>query len=181
MSIPTAEQHEASLRRVWRISLTFAGLQLLACLSVLLFVLFSRGNLQLLGIVSTVLFQILLVSFGIGFSVPAVMASMAKLSLTLEIGRESLELGRKSANSLVQLQSEFVPVLQSLKTGITNLTDLVEKVKHGNGELKDTVRKAVSEARGVIKEGESHVEKFIFEKIDQFLSGAFTPTETKDE
>ncbi len=180
MSIPSQEQHEASLRRIWRFSIAAAAVQVVAGISVLSFVLFSRGNVQLLGVISTVLFQILLVAFGIGFSIPAVMASMAKLNLTLEIGRESLELGRKSANSLVQLQSEFVPVLQNLKTGISNLTELVEKVKHGNGELKDTVRKAVTEARGMIKEGESEVEKYIFEKIDRFLSGAFTPTEKEN-
>lgn len=124
-------------------------------------------------LVTTLIFQLLAFPFIIGFTIPSVVTIIKKADMTLEIGK-------KSSESLAQLQSEFVPVLKSLKTGISDLSELVEKVKHGNGELKDTIRKAVGEARVLIKDGESEVEKFIFNKIDQFLSGALAQKEDEN-
>lgn len=167
--------HRSMVRKVWLISILVAFLELILS-SGLIASYLSRGTpISTVLLATTLVFQVVAFPFIIGFTVPSVLTIIIKADKTLEIGQ-------KSSESLGQLQNEFVPVLKSLKVGISDLSELVEKVKHGNGELKDTIRKAVSEARVLIKEGESEVEKFLYDKIDKFLSGAFAQKEeTSDQ
>lgn len=160
--------HKTMIRKVWWISGLIAFL-VFAFSSGFIASHLSRGtDISKILMVTTLAFQVVAFPFIIGFTIPSVITIIAKADKTLEIGQ-------KSSESLGQLQSEFVPVLKSLKTGITDLSELVEKVKHGNGELKDTMTKAFQEARAIVKDGESQVETFIYDKIDKFLAGAFAP------
>lgn len=162
--------HKAFVRKIWTHCIVLAVTEFLISSGLIASFLSKGTPIAHILLVTTLVAQVVAIPFIIGFSVPAVLTMIVKMNLTIDMGQ-------RSSDSLAQLQSEFVPVLKSLKTGISDLSELVEKVKHGNGELKDTVRKAVQEARVLVKDGESEIERYVFTKIDQFLSGAFAQKE----
>jgi len=147
--IPTPEEHERRTRRIW-----------IACSFIALFVLVSIGGTVALLIVdndvhkivgwTTIIFQIVIGMFATGFTTPLFLEQRANFILSIDMGRESLELGTQTANAMIDLKEEFVPVVKDLKDLVDQMKPVVEvanrQVQDGYLEKIESHMKAIRES-----------------------------------
>lgn len=130
--LPTREAHELMIRRLWRWCIVGAGTVFVVTGS-------TAGAMFLLGYdsktianVSTVIFQVILLPYGLGYVAPALATSLLKMALGVEISREGLDLGRNTATTLTELRADVKPILEDAKSVLGSVRDLVEDVKSQN-------------------------------------------------
>lgn len=147
--IPSPEEHKRRTRRIW-----------IACGFIALFVLVSIGGTVLLLVMNhdvhtivgwtTIIFQIVIGMFATGFTTPLFLEQRANFILSIDMGRESLELGTKTAMAMIDLKNEFVPVVKDMKGLVDKMKPVVEvanrQVQDGYLEKIESHMKAIREA-----------------------------------
>jgi hypothetical protein len=123
--IPTPEEHKRRTRRIW-----------LICGCISLFVLVSIGGTVAILVAdndvheivgwTTIIFQIVIGMFATGFTTPLFLEQRANFILSIDMGRESLELGTETAGAMIDLKNEFVPVVKDLKSLVDQMKPVVE-------------------------------------------------------
>lgn len=127
--LPSREEHDALIRRIWKWCI-------IGAVSVFAITGGITGGLYLAGHdgdkilrVSTTIFQILVLSYGMGFFVPAFCTSLLKMSLGVEMSREGLEVGKKTASHIDRLQKELETILKDAREIVGPIRELVEDLK----------------------------------------------------
>src|SRR4029077_17583157 len=91
--IPTTDQHKRKIRLLWK-SCIIAACAILVIVGGLVLCLFLKGyDSKKIVEVSTTVFQVLVLSYGMGFFVPCLMTSILNMWLGIEMSRVGLELG----------------------------------------------------------------------------------------
>lgn len=129
-SIPTREAHDALIRRLWIGCLVGALVIFVASGSTVLTMArlgYDSGAIQH---VSTVLFQVILLPYGLGFVAPMLATSVIKMALGVEMSRKGLEVAEATAETLAEIKAEVMPVVADTKEVIADIKALVEQVKH---------------------------------------------------
>jgi hypothetical protein len=125
-SLPTLEEHEARIRRVWRILISVAvGTVVLAVTAVAL-LLWSSVPLTTIATAIPVIMICGVYLFGVGFAIPAGLTSMDRLRLTIHMGFESLKMARTTTLAVRDLKTELAPVLRNLRAIVDDLKPVAQ-------------------------------------------------------
>jgi len=129
-SIPTREEHDRLIRKLW-VSCVVGALLVFAASGTTALTMwrlgYDSGSIQH---VSTVVFQVILLPYGLGFVAPMLATSLIKMSLGVEMSRKGLEVAESTADTLDEIKSEVMPVVADAKAVLGDLKALVEQVKH---------------------------------------------------
>lgn len=111
-SIPTFEEHNREIQRLWTTCIVVAS-GLFLGLTLGLVVLFAaKTQLAIIVLLSTLAFQVVGISYGIGFLVPAAMTSIRRLSLSLQMGYQGLRMTRTMTAEMGDLIGEVKPIME---------------------------------------------------------------------
>lgn len=140
--IPPYREHERAVKRLWITCFIIAG-AVFVCAGTPTFTMFALGmDPEKLVAISTSLFQIILMSYGMGFFVPAFLTSLARLRLSVHMMYESLRMGYETMKAMKEMRDEAKPLFKDMK-------ELVTKVKPFADELTPDL---VQELRGYLKD-----------------------------
>lgn len=129
VTIPSRERHNLVIRRLWWWCAAGAALVFAATSAVALALYFKGHDSDKILKVSTTIFQILIMSYGIGFFVPAFTTSLLKMSLGVEMSREGLEVGKRTAKHIDHLQKELRGILTDVREIVGPVRSLIEDLK----------------------------------------------------
>lgn len=122
--IPTEAQHKRRIRMLW-VSCIAAAIVIFVVLGIVVGALFLKGyDSKKIVEVSTSIFQILVLSYGMGFFVPAFVTSLLNMWLGVQMSRIGIALGTKTAQILETLDKEIATRLIL----IDNLTQKAETI-----------------------------------------------------
>lgn len=157
--IPTPEEHRRRTRRIWVV----CGLVALAILvgmggTVVLFVAQDR-DVQRIVAATTIIFQVVIAMFATGFTTPLFLEQRANLALSIDMGRESLDLGREAAGSMVEMKDELLPVLRELKHVVERMRPAAEASDRlVKGGFLGRVEEAVAKNEGLARDAGPMIE-----------------------
>lgn len=127
--IPNREEHRRFIRRLWTICILLAT-SVFAATGTLIAVLFLLGHDPRRVVeISTSVFQVVVLSYGMGFFVPAFLTSLVKMSMGVEMSRRGLDIGKQTAAILREFQKEIRPLLTDAGEVIGSVKTLVEDLK----------------------------------------------------
>lgn len=127
--IPTREEHVQFIRRIWRICIVMASFVFLSTGGIVLAMFLIGHDSKKIVEVSTSIFQVMMLSYGLGFFVPAFLTSLTKMSMAVEMSRKGLELGKKTAEHLDRLQADLSPVLGDLKAAVKDAHAIMKELR----------------------------------------------------
>jgi len=134
--VPTRSEHKRFVKRVWVICNVIAFIIFIISGGTVL-TLFLKGlDSKTVVNVSTSVFQVLLLSYGMGFFVPAFLTSLIKMSLGVEMSRQGIEIGVKTADNLDEMRKEIKPLVEKGDRVLTKLEPMVEKADQMLDEFK---------------------------------------------
>jgi len=113
--IPSLAEHEREIRRLWRLCIVLASGVFVGALAVVLALVAAQHQLAALLAISTIGFQVLVMSYGAGFFVPAFVTSLKKLGLGIRLSYRGLELAQETAHTVRELREDLGPVVADLK------------------------------------------------------------------
>jgi hypothetical protein len=120
--IPTREEHRRLIRKIWMGCILLAlGVFAGSGGSVLTLFLSGKPSAHIVN-VSTSIFQVILLSYGLGFFVPAFLTSLVKMSLGVEMSRQTIE-------TMQETKEAIVPVVNDVKEVVGAFRAIVEDVK----------------------------------------------------
>lgn len=168
------------MRRIWWF-FGIGGVILFVIMSSTVFGLYMAGNdWDPIVTISTAIFQIVVLAYGMGFVLPYFLTFIMKFNVTMDMSQKSLDIGNQTAERLCRMQEEVMPVVEDAKELSVEVRKLIEDVKSviehfksGNGHLTKTAEKVVVEARKALKTAETELERVVWSKVDQFLGEAF--------
>lgn len=130
--IPTKAEFEASIKKLWK-----------TCIFLSIGLFFISGSatagMFLAGLdpkttvaISTTIFQVLVLSYGMAFFVPAFMTSLRTMALGVHMSRKGLDVGEKTAKHIDQLQSKLNALVNDAQGVIKPLKKLTEDLQKLN-------------------------------------------------
>lgn len=199
--LPTQEEHNKIIRRIWKIGFYIAGGCFLFMASVVAVMLYIGKSTAEIVSAELLIVYIFLPAYAFGFVAPMLASSLTKMTLAVDMSREGLEIGKDTSDAMTEFKNETKPLISDLKAVVAEVKpmigkvgttidevkrvvdDAVKELKEGNGQLEGrvakTLRKALEDARVTIKETEGDFEKLIWNKVDKFLATVFE--ERQDE
>jgi hypothetical protein len=148
--IPTREEHKRFIRRIWKVCLIGAVVIFLITGTITLSMFFFGYDPKTVLTTSTIIFQILVLSYGMGFFVPAFLTSLIKMGLGVEMSRQGLEIGKQTATILTDFKDEVKPIMGDIK------------------KIVEDVRPVVHDAKGVFEEFKKQDLGKMRETLDRF-------------
>jgi hypothetical protein len=134
--VPSRAEHKRFIKRVWIICNCIAFMVFFVTGGTLC-VLFLKGyDSKDIVNTSTAVFQVMMVSYGMGFFVPAFLTSLIKMSLGVEMSRRGIEIGVKTAQNLDEMRQEIKPLVEKGDRVLTKLEPMVQKADQMLDEFK---------------------------------------------
>lgn len=110
--IPTFEEHNREIRRLWAACIAVASFLFIGLAGGLIFLFARQTQLAIIVLLSTLAFQVVGISYGVGFLVPAAMTSIRRLSLSLQMGYQGLRMTRTMTGEMKDLIGEVKPIME---------------------------------------------------------------------
>jgi polyhydroxyalkanoate synthesis regulator phasin len=200
--LPTQEEHNATIRKVWHVGFYIAGACFTFMLAVVAVMLSMHKTPAEIVSVELLVVYIILPAYAFGFVAPMLASSLIKMTLAVDMSREGLEIGKETASSMTEFKNETKPLIEDAKTIIAEVKPMVGEVRtavhdgkkifddvltefrEGNGKIENRItkiiRKVLDEARDSVKDAEGELEKLIWTKVDKFLATVFDGKDTVD-
>jgi len=156
LDIPTREEHKRHIKKLWWTCIILATLVFLAAGGSFAGMMLAGTPAAVVVNISTGIFQIIVLSYGLGFFVPAFLTSLARLSLGIEMSRVGVEVGVETA--------------EMLETTRKRADDLGETVKK---HLEEAVRKGLEKFAEHAREMQDEIGQRIATEIDSALEEVF--------
>jgi len=177
--IPSREDHDRLIRKLW-----------MGCIVGALLIFVSSGTTALtmwrLGYdsgsiqhVSTVVFQVILLPYGLGFVAPMLATSLIKMSLGVEMSRRGLEVAEATAATLETIRAEVMPAVRDAKAVLGDLKALVDQVK--NKDFSKVIEFADSLAKNGSLESLATNIKKIAERVTVAVEAPHGPPKSKED
>lgn len=128
--VPTREEHRRFIRRLWKTCIVLATVLFVVAGVVVAGLFFAGHAPDRVVEISTAIFQVIVLSYGMGFFVPAFLTSLVKMSMGVEMSRKGLEIGKTTAAILRDFQREIKPLLADAGEVVGSVRKLVEDLKH---------------------------------------------------
>lgn len=200
--LPTQEEHNEVIRRVWRIGFYIAGACFTFMAAVVGVMLAMHKTPAEIVSVELLIVYIILPAYAFGFVAPMLASSLIKMTLAVDMSREGLEIGKETADAMTEFKEETKPLIMDAKAVIEEVKPMVGEVRtavhdgkkifddvltefrEGNGKIEiritKIIRRVLDEARGSVKDAEGEFEKLIWTKVDKFLATVFDGRDTVD-
>lgn len=169
--IPTRAEHKRLIWRLWKWCLSLAVIVFLGTASTMV-TLWTLGYSpsEVLDY-STTSFQVLVLSYGMGFFIPILVTSVLMVALGIEMNRQALVLGSRSATVLDKIDKAIDNRLVRADRILDGLDDLVKGAEKAEHPLMDRfekffsgeLEKLRSEVRNQRKETEGEMEEALAE------------------
>lgn len=201
--VPSRKEHDLEIRRLWKVCFILAIIIFVITGSITGTMFYKGMDPKVIVAISTAIFQVMLLSYGMAFFVPAFITSLKKMGLGVEMSRAGLEIGRQTAENLKDFKDELKPIVDDGKELVKEIRpvveevtkvvhegrkvfdDLAKEVREGNGQLQgkigDTLKKAIFEARKTLQGAEGDFEQLIWTKVEGFLENVFESNEEEGE
>lgn len=130
--IPTREAHDRFIRRIWKLCIGMAAAVFLLTGGIVLALFLAGHDSKKVVEISTAVFQVLVLSYGLGFFVPAFLTSLFKMSLGVEMSRRGLEIGEETSKVLAQLSKDAGPLIVDAKEVVGSIREIISDIKEQN-------------------------------------------------
>lgn len=140
--LPEFKEHERQVRRLWKQCVAIAGLVFLVT-GATTAVMFHQGmNPATVVALSTTIFQVLLLSYGMGFFVPAFLTSLKRLHLSVQMMYVSLDMGRQTVDAMKEMRDKANPLFKDARELVDQVTPAAKRldaaaVERLEGYMKD--------------------------------------------
>jgi len=159
--IRTREEHKAFIRRIWTICIAMAILVFVTTGGIVAALFMAGYDSKRVVEISTSIFQVVVLSYGLGFFVPAFLTSLITMYLGVEMSRRGLEIGEQTAQHIDRLQGELKTMVSEFKEGtkeakqaMVEIRDYLRDQKRVENKLEDSLAQEVLGT--VIKGSSSH-------------------------
>ncbi len=122
--VPSRPEHNAFIKKIWRICILGAFLVFITTGGTMLTLHLMGFEPEKVLTASTIVFQVVVLSYGMGFFVPAFCTSLIKMGLGVEMSRQGLEIGRETAAHIALLQGELRNLVNDAQSVLTPLQKL---------------------------------------------------------
>lgn len=189
--IPSRAEHDALVRKIWKLCLIGAVL-LFATTGTTVLVMWKLGyDSKAIVNVSTIVFQVVLLPYGLGYVAPTLATSLLKMALGVEMSRRGLEIADSTAGTLEKLNRDVTPVVADVKELVSDLKPMIAEFrKQDSAKIHGVLERMEKELNGGGKLDRLVValEK-IAKKTDQkaddvlgdMLAEAWAPEQPKDD
>jgi uncharacterized protein YoxC len=144
--IPTREDHERAVYRVWIRCAVAAAVCFGVMGSIAAGMLLAGHPPEKIASVQLMLVYLILPAYAVGFAAPMLITSLMKLGLGLDMSREGLNVGKKTADHIDHLQKELRGILTDVKDVIGPVRELVDDLKKQKaGKVVDFIEKLSSD------------------------------------
>lgn len=167
VEIPTREEQDRYIRRLWKMCAVLASLVFLLAGSAFFGVLLSGKPAGEVVDISTGIFQLIVLSYGLAFFVPAFLTSLYRLGLGIEMSRVGLEVGMETANVLREVRGEGMKLVEEARDLVREGKDILRDASAG-GELRERIDTVLERIDGAAKGFKAVGEKM--EKAAQFIT-----------
>jgi len=141
--IPTQEDHDRLIRRIWRGCIGAAAAVFLTTGGIVLSLFLAGHDSKKIVEVSTSVFQVLMLSYGLGFFVPALLTSLLTMGLGVRMSRKGLDVGQQTADHVGRLQGDLTAALdrqrEATELFARKVDELIEKL--GKKGVDDLINK----------------------------------------
>jgi uncharacterized protein YoxC len=166
------EAHDEGIRAVWKRCLLAA----VACFGVMggiAMVMLANGHTtEKIVSVQLMLVYLILPVYAVGFAAPMLITSLMKLSMGLEMSREGLNVGKKTAEHIDHLQKELKGILTDVRDVVGPVKALVDDLKkQKTGKVLEFIEKlstdgSVEKIAGALESIGERIHK-AFEKVEK--------------
>jgi uncharacterized protein YoxC len=170
--LPSRETHDRAVRQVWTRCSIGAG----ACFGVMsgiaAVMLASGYTTEKIVSVQLMLVYLILPVYAVGFAAPMLVTSLMKLGLGLEMSREGLNVGKKTAEHIDHLQKELRGILTDVRDVVGPVKALVDDLKRQKtGKVIEFIEKlstdgSVEKIAGALESIGDRIHK-AFEKVEK--------------
>src|SRR3989304_1065042 len=113
--MPTREEHSLSVRKIWIRCIVGAGISFGAMAGVAVGMVAAGYPSEKIVSIQLMIVYILIPLYAAGYMAPMLATSLMKMSLGLEMSREGLDVGKKTADHIDKLQKELRGVLHDVQ------------------------------------------------------------------
>ncbi len=126
--IPGFQEHELEVKKLWQ-KCRYLAIATFVVVGLLTAAMFSAGmDAGKAVAVSTIIFQAILLSYGMGFFVPSLLTSLMRLGLSVHMMYESLRMGRETVEAMKSVQGEAEPLFKDGRVIVDQLKPIVDKL-----------------------------------------------------
>lgn len=127
--VPSRADHNRFIRKLWTYCISAAVGVFIVTGGIVGWLFMIGYDSKKIVEVSTSIFQVLILSYGMGFFVPTLLTSLFKMSLGVEMSRKALEIGNQTAENLVSLKDEMAGIIKDIKPIVEDARKLVDTFK----------------------------------------------------
>jgi hypothetical protein len=109
--IPSFEEHERAIKKLWRTCILLGSVMFVGSVLTLVFFARRRYDLSALLGISTMTFQVVGMTYGAAFLVPAFLTSLKRMGLSVRMMYEGNRLGVEGARAMKEIRDDMKPIL----------------------------------------------------------------------
>ena len=150
VTIPSDAEHKRFIRRLWKTCMA-AALVIFVTIGGIVLALFLKGyDSKKIVEVSTSVFQVLVLSYGMGFFVPAFLTSLINMALGVKMSRRGMDIGQETASVIEKVDKAIESRLSRIDALVTQLEEFAKKAEAG--ELPAALKKWADESKAFVEE-----------------------------
>jgi len=130
--VPSRQEHDRLIRKVWTLCGIGAALVVVGTGGTVWWMFHVGYDPKRIVEISTAIFQVLVLGYGLGFFVPMLITSVLKMGLGVEMSRQGIEIGEKTVDAVEEVQREIKPILRDAREVIGAVRGLVDDLKAQN-------------------------------------------------
>lgn len=161
--IPTEAEQKRAIRNLW-LTCIGAAFLIFAITGSIVLTLFLKGyDSRKVVEVSTAIFQVLMLSYGMGFFVPALITSLRTMMLGVRMSRRGLDIGQSTADVIETIDKALDDRLKRIDALISTM----EQAAGGKGSLIQVFRDEMKKLRDEIGNSKANADDELNAALDK--------------
>jgi hypothetical protein len=174
--IPSRAEHQLTVRRIWRTcGITGASVCLFMLGTVVAMKMMHYEAKDIVS-VQLILVYIFVPVYGLGFVAAALATSLLKMGLAVDMSREGLDIGQKTAEVAEKIDSALDSRLARVDGTLDSLDRMVKEFERGEGPLLKVFRDEMKKLRAEIRGSRQSTEEELAEALDEGEAAAAAPS-----
>lgn len=147
--IPTRDEHNRLIRKIWKGCLIASAVALSVMLTIVSVMFMMGYDPQKIVAVMLIAVYIVVPVYGIGYIGPAFATSLLKMGMAVEMSREGLDIGNKTADTISEVKGEIKPLVKDLQGIVADLKPMIEDFrKQDSGKVHKILERLDGEMNG---------------------------------